>query len=65
MDDYGFGADFDVVLQKWIDAWTKNFETIPFAQEIDPFTGAPTRSSKWYSSCMLAYIFGVRRLGIV
>jgi len=65
MDHYGFGEDYDYVLKKWIKAWTKCFEVIPFAQEIDPVSGEPTQSSKWYSSCMLAYVYGARRLGYV
>jgi len=65
MDDYGYGADYDFILKKWLEAWTKHYETIPFAQEIDPITGVPTKSSKWYSSCMLNYIYAVRRLGFI
>ena len=32
---------------------------------IDPVTGEPTKSSEWYSSCMLAYVYAVRRLGLI
>ena len=65
MDHYGFGEDYDHILRQWILAWTEHFDTIPFAQEIDPITGVPTKSSSWYSSCMLNYIYGARRLGLV
>ena len=65
MDDYGYSDDYDHVLKKWVDAWTEHYESIKFAQEIDPVTGIPTKSSEWYSSCMLAYIYAVRRLGLL
>lgn len=65
MDYYGYNEDYDYILKKWIETWTKHYGTIPFAQEIDPITGVPTKSSKWYSSCMLSYVYGARRLGLV
>lgn len=65
MDYYGYREDYDYVLGKWLDAWTSNYETIKFAQEIDPVSGEPTKSSEWYSSCMLSYIYAARRLGLV
>ena len=63
MDYYGYDKDYDYILQKWLETWTEHFETHPFAQEVDPTTGKPTESSQWYSSCMLSYIYGARRLG--
>lgn len=65
MDHYGYGENYDYILGKWLDAWTFNYETIKFAQEIDPINGEPTKSSEWYSSCMLSYIYAARRLGLV
>ena len=65
MDHYGYGEDFDYILKKWIETWTEHYDTIKFAQEIDPITGIPTNSSEWYSSCMLNYIYGAKRLGLV
>jgi len=65
MDYYGFSKDLDCILEKWITAWTEHYDSIKLAQEIDPITGMPTRSSEWYSSCMLNYIYGARRLGLV
>ncbi|MBR6729408.1 MAG: hypothetical protein IKL80_04520 [Clostridia bacterium] len=65
MDDYGYGKDLDYVLGKWVEAWTEHYDDIKLAQEIDPVTGVPTKSSEWYSSCMLNYVYGVRRLGLL
>jgi hypothetical protein len=65
MDHYGYKEDYDYILGKWLEAWTCHYETVKFAQEIDPVSGEPTRSSEWYSSCMLAYLYAARRLGII
>ncbi len=65
MDDYGWGKDFDYICKKWLETWTEHYDTIRLAQEIDPITGVPTKSSQWYSSCMLGYIYAARRLGLV
>lgn len=62
MDAYGMRADFDVLCAKWLAAWTKCYEEMPFGQELDPVTGQPTPSSAWYSSCMLLYLYAARRL---
>ena len=65
MDKYGWSQDYDYILRKWIEAWVTHYGSIKFAQEIDPISGVPTRSSEWYSSCMLAFAYGVRRLGLL
>ena len=65
MDHYGYRADYEYILGKWLEAWTSHYETIKFAQEIDPISGEPTKSSEWYSSCMLSYIYAAKRLGFV
>ena len=57
--------DSDYILSKWLESWTSHYDTIKFAQEIDPISGEPTKSSEWYSSCMLSYLYGARRLGLV
>jgi len=62
MDYYGMGNDFDYICKKWIEAWTRCFDYFKFGQEIDPITGQPTKSSEWYSSCMLMYLYAVERL---
>ena len=64
MDYYGKSRDFDEVLEKWVRQWALS-KTIMFGQELDPFTGEPSNCSEWYSSCMLVYIYAVRRLGIL
>ena len=64
MDFYGWGKDYDVVCEKWLEAWTKQFDTVPLGQEIDPFTGVATPCSPWYSSGMLSYLYAAHRLGI-
>lgn len=65
MDYYGWSDDLDYILTKWVETWTEHFDTIKLAQEIDPITGVPTESSEWYSSCMLAYVYAVRRLKLI
>ncbi len=65
MDDYGWGRDLDYILEKWIETWTEHYDKIKLAQEIDPITGIPTKSSEWYSSCMLSYIYGAKRLNYI
>lgn len=65
MDDYGYGDDYDYILGKWLETWTVHYDSLPFGQEIDPITGLPTASSKFYSSSMLTYIYAARRLGWV
>ena len=64
MDAYGWGGDYDTVCGKWLEAWTKQFDTVPLGQEIDPFTGVATPCSPWYSSGMLSYLYAAHRLGI-
>ena len=63
MDQYGFSDDFDNLCKKWVEAWTKHYDTLKFGQELDPISGIPTRSSEWYSSTMLFYLYAVNRLG--
>lgn len=65
MDDYGWKSDLDYILEKWIETWTNHYDVIKLAQEIDPVTGTPTKSSEWYSSCMLAYLYGSKRLNYI
>lgn len=64
MDDYGYSKDFDSICQKWLKAWTTCYKEMKFGQELDPFTGKPTSSSEWYSSCMLFYLYAAKRLEI-
>ncbi len=63
MNYYGKQKDFDEILKKWIAAWTFG-NKIMFGQELDPITGETSQCSEWYSSCMLVYIYAVRRLGL-
>lgn len=65
MDAYGFGWEFDRICEKWLEAYTNCFDRHKLGQELDPFTGEPTRASEWYSSGMLLYLYGARRLGIL
>lgn len=64
MDDYGYSQDFNYICEQWLKAWTACYDEMKFGQELDPFTGKPTSSSEWYSSCMLFYLFAAKRLGI-
>ncbi len=65
MDYYGWNEDYDYILSQWVKTWTEHYDTIKLAQEIDPITGIPTASSEWYSSCMLNYLYGAKRLNLV
>ena len=65
MDYYGYAEDYDYILKKWIEAWTVHYDKIKLAQEIDPMTGVPTVSSEYYSSTLLGYVYGTRRLGLL
>lgn len=62
MDYYGMGGDFDYICKQWIKAWTDCFSYFKLGQELDPITGTPTKSSEWYSSCMLMYLYAAERL---
>lgn len=64
MDYYGYSKEFDAILEKWVRQWAFS-EKIMFGQELDPFTGEPSESSAWYSSCMLVFVYAVRRLGLL
>ncbi len=63
MDKYGFSADFDVLCEKWLNAWTRCYDTVKLGQELDPFTGEPSAASEWYSSGMLFYLYAAKRCG--
>ncbi len=65
MDAYGYSADFDVVCERWLAAFTNNYDELPLGQEIDPIMGKPTECSPWYSSAMLFYLYAAKRLGKV
>lgn len=65
MDYYGWSEDYEYILSKWLESWTEHYDEIKLAQEIDPITGIPTKSSEWYSSCMLNYVYAARRLKLV
>lgn len=62
MDQYGFSDAFDNLCKKWVEAWTKHYDALKFGQELDPISGVPTKSSEWYSSTMLFYLYAVNRL---
>ncbi len=65
MDHYGRGEDYDKLLERWINVYAAQSEPKLFTQEIDPVSGEPTDCSRWYSSAMLAYLYGVKRLKLV
>lgn len=65
MDDYGYSEDFDEACRRWLQAYTDNFEKIPFGQEIHPITGEPSMCSPWCIGVMNFYRYVVRRLGIL
>ena len=47
-------------MRLWLDAWTAS--ELPFGQELDPFTGAPSVCSPYYSSTMLFYLYAAKEL---
>ena len=55
MDHYGLHKELCKNMKKWLYALTVNKDT-KFSQELDPFTGKPSRSSEYYSSTMLFYL---------
>ncbi len=63
MDFYGYGADYDELLSRWVEAMTRS--KMNFSQELDPVTGEMSASSEWYSSALLLYVYACRRLGYV
>lgn len=65
MDAYGWEKDFEYIQEKWVEAWTRAFDSFCFGQELDPITGNPSVCSPWYSSCMLFYVYSAKRLGLV
>lgn len=63
MDHYGYSEDYDHMLKKWVDGITR--ADMNFAQELDPITGEMSKSSEWYSSALLLYVYACRRLNLV
>lgn len=61
MEKYGRFAEMEEIMRRWVAAWCAS-ETIQFGQELHPITGKPSQSSQWYSSCMLYFLYAIRRL---
>ena len=61
MEQYGFEREFDNLCAKWAESWTEHFDTLKMGQELDPISGVPTKSSEWYSSTMLFYLYAIER----
>ena len=62
MDEYGLSRELDALCRAWLSAWTEHFDYVKLGQELDPITGVPTKSSEWYSSTMLFYLYAKKRL---
>ena len=62
MEKYGFDKEFDIVCNRFLEAWTRCFDTVKLGQELDPITGEPSACSEWYSSAMLMYLYVVRKI---
>jgi len=62
MDYYGMSADFDYICKKWNNGWSNCFDYFKLGQELDPLIGEPTKSSEWYSSTMLMFLYAEKRL---
>ena len=59
MEKYGFNKEYEYLKKTWVDTWTKHYDRLKMGQELDPITGIPTKSSEWYSSTMLFYLYCV------
>lgn len=57
----GLEAELHENMAKWLAAWTDS--PVRFGQELDPFTGAPSPCSPYYSSTMLFYLASAKELG--
>ena len=62
MKHYGYEDEMHRNMRIWLNAWTD--AELPFGQELDPFTGKPSKSSPWYSSGLLFYLVSAKELGI-
>lgn len=60
MKQYGYENEMRKNMRIWLDAWTAS--ELPFGQELDPFTGAPSVCSPYYSSTMLFYLYAAKEL---
>jgi len=63
MDKYGLSSELDRLCEKWLEAWERSYDSFKLGQELDPISGEPTKSSEWYSSTMLFYLYAAERLG--
>ena len=63
MDEYGKDADLTELLKRWVMGLANARENV-FSQELDPLTGEASCSSRGYSSALLLYLHGLKRLGI-
>ena len=64
-DYYSLSDYYNHVLKMWIEGIIKNFDSNPFPQELDPFSGAASQASSDYSSSILLFIYAVRRLKLL
>lgn len=63
MDFYGVGGDLTELYRRWVTGLANAKENV-FSQELDPLTGEASCSSRGYSSALLLYLHGLKRLGI-
>lgn len=61
MEKYGRTAEMEEIMRRWVAAWCAS-ETTQFGQELHPITGEPSKCSQWYSSCMLYFLYAIKRL---
>ena len=62
MEEYGFKSEFKNLCQRWVEAWTEHYDELKFGQELDPISGVPSKSSEWYSSTMLFYLYALEQI---
>ena len=60
MKQYGYETEMRKNMRLWLDAWTNS--PLPYGQELDPFSGHPSKCSPYYSSTMLFYLYSACEL---
>lgn len=64
MKRYGRTKEMHAMMRAWLTGWTNCIDTMPFGQELDPYSGKPSNCSSWYSATMLYFLHAARELEI-
>lgn len=63
MAHYGYEKELRENMQIWLDALIAS--PLPFTQELDPISGAPSVCAHWFSSTMLLFLTAAKALGYI